>query len=109
MKLASLEPEDRLRLMKFACAFAWADLEVAAQERSFVAKMGKRMKLDEKQMAQVKQWLEVPPRVEELDPNEVPHALRTLFLETARELITADGEVSDDELENLNLLEQLLR
>ena len=41
-KLAS---EDRLRLMKFVCSFAWADLQIAEQERKFVKKMIRRLAL----------------------------------------------------------------
>jgi uncharacterized tellurite resistance protein B-like protein len=108
MKLSHLEPADRLRLMKFVCAFAWADLEVADQERSFVQKMIKQLQLKAADTAQVKAWLELPPKVEELDPNEIPREHRRLFLEVARELVAADGTVSEEERENLTLLEQLL-
>lgn len=108
MKLSHLDHADRLRLMKFVCAFAWADLEVADQERSFVHKMIKQLHLKAEDTAQVKAWLELPPRVEELDPNEIPREHRRLFLEVARELVAADGTVSEEERENLALLEQLL-
>lgn len=108
MKLTHLEHADRLRLMKFVCAFAWADLEIAEQERSFVQKMSKQLGLTGEDGKQVRAWLELPPRVEELDPNEIPPQQRKLFLEVARELIAADGTVSEEERENLQLLEQLL-
>lgn len=108
MKLSHLDHADRLRLMKFVCAFAWADLEVADQERSFVQKMIKQLHLSAEDANQVKAWLELPPRTEELDPNEIPREHRKIFLEVARELIAADGTVSEDERENLSLLEQLL-
>ena len=35
----TLPREDRLRLMKFVCSFAWADLEIHVKEREFVGKM----------------------------------------------------------------------
>jgi len=108
MKLANLNKEDSLRLMKFVCSFAWADLEIADQERSFVHKMMKKLKLDDAGVEQVKQWLVLPPRVEEIDPNEVPVAHRKIFLEAAQELVSADGNISEEERENLSLLEQLL-
>jgi UbiD family decarboxylase len=85
-----------------------ADLEVAEQERSFVQKMLKQLHLTGEDSRQVKAWLELPPKVEELDPNEVPQEQRKLFLAVARELIAADGSVSEEERENLQLLEQLL-
>jgi hypothetical protein len=70
--------------------------------------MMKKLKLDDAGVEQVKQWLVVPPRVEEIDPNEVPAAHRKIFLEAARELASADGTISEEERENLSLLEQLL-
>ncbi|MCA9529572.1 MAG: TerB family tellurite resistance protein [Myxococcales bacterium] len=106
--LDSLDREDRLRLMKFICSFAWADLDVAANERDFVSQMVERLQLDEEERAQVQSWLEVPPPAEEIDPLDVPHAHRQIFLDAARAMILADGRVDDEEVENLALLEQLL-
>lgn len=108
MKLAKLDREDRLRLMKFVCSFAWADLEIADQERRFVHRMIERLHLKEDEKKQVMQWLELPPRVEEVDPEQVPFAHRRLFLQAAREVIAADGTISEEERENLSLLEQML-
>ncbi|MGB0680687.1 MAG: TerB family tellurite resistance protein [Polyangiales bacterium] len=106
--LDSLDKEERLRLMKFICSFAWADLHVQSAERSFVHKMMHRLALAEDEAAQVQEWLEVPPPADELDPNDIPKAHRKLFLDAARALVMADGEVESTEVENLILLEQLL-
>lgn len=108
MKLTKLDREDRLRLMKFVCSFAWADLEIADQERGLVQRMVDKLDLAKDERAQVARWLEVPPRAEEVDPAEVPHAHREILLQAARETIAVDGEISEDERENLALLEQLL-
>jgi uncharacterized tellurite resistance protein B-like protein len=108
MKLTKLDREDRLRLMKFVCSFAWADLEIADQERKLVQRMVEKLELAKDERAQVAQWLEVPPRAEEVDPADVPAAHRALFLQAARETIAVDGEISEDERENLALLETLL-
>ncbi len=108
MKLSQLEHTERLRLMRFVCAFAWADLEIADQERSFVQKMIKRLGLTKEDDAQIKAWLELPPKPEELDPNEIPREHRSLFLQAVRDLVAADGVTSEEERENLALLEQLL-
>jgi uncharacterized tellurite resistance protein B-like protein len=97
-----------MRLMRFVCAFAWADLDIADQERSFVHRMSRLLELDADDRAQVASWLEVPPQVDDLDPAEIPPAHRRLFVELARDLICADGDVSEVECENLVLLEQLL-
>jgi len=107
--LDSLDKEERLRLMKFICSFAWADLEVQDEERSFVHDMVERLHLGEAERALVNEWMEVPPPAEELDPSEIPVAHRQLFLDAARAMIVADGRVDHDEAENLVLLEQLMR
>jgi hypothetical protein len=107
--LNKLSREDRLRLMKFVCSFAWADLEVQDEERSFVSKMVRRLELDADDRKQVEGWLEVPPPPEEVDPSEVPKEHRQLFLETVRGLIAADKRVDPEERANLELFEQLLK
>jgi uncharacterized tellurite resistance protein B-like protein len=106
--MKELDREDRMRLMRFVCSFAWADLEVKDQERKLIKRLVKKLGLDEQELTQVDAWLEVPPRAEELDPADIPRAHRKLFLETVRSVIVADGEVDQDEAENLVLFEMLL-
>ncbi len=106
--LSELSKEDRLRLVKFVCSFAWADLEVADTERHFVHRLVRKLKLDPEERRQVEEWLDVPPRPEELDPSEIPREHRATFIAAAREMIQADGAVAEEELENLALFEQLL-
>ena len=43
--LDRLSSAERLRLMKFVCSFAWADLEVRPEERRFVARLIDRLGL----------------------------------------------------------------
>lgn len=107
--MKNLNREDRLRLMKFVCALAWADLQVRREETQFVRKLGLRLQLDDDDWQQVEQWLRLPPKPEELDPAEVPKAHRQLLLEAARELIESDRAVSVEEDEIYRLLEELLR
>jgi uncharacterized tellurite resistance protein B-like protein len=107
--MQKLSPKDRLRLMKFVCSFVWADLEVKGSEKKFVANMVKKLHLTDEESAQVKEWLKVPPRPEEVDPTQIPKEHRQMFLDTMRDVVTADGEVAPDEWENLALFEQLLR
>ena len=45
--LDDLNSEDRLRLMKFICSFAWADLHIQDSERHFVRSMVARLGLSE--------------------------------------------------------------
>ena len=107
--LASLAREDRLRLMKFVCSFAWADLEVQREERAFVRRMSARLGLRSDEIAQVEQWLQVPPEADDVDPGEIPREHRKLFLGTLRELVQVDGSVDEQERASLALLEDMLR
>lgn len=106
--LNELSKEERVLLLKFVCAFAWADLEIRDLERAFVTRLIERLGLssDEHQLAAG--WLKtgVPP--EEVDPNRVPRRHRELFLDCAREVIAADGDVDPAEAENYELLKALL-
>lgn len=104
-----LGKEDRLRLMKFLCSFAWADLQVHDKERLFIRKMAKKLNLDEAEAADVERWMKVPPRADEVDPQDIPTEHKHLFLEAARAVVLADGEVHPNERINLGLLEELLR
>jgi uncharacterized membrane protein YebE (DUF533 family) len=106
--LEKLSREDRMRLMKFVCSFAWSDLVIQDEERTFVANMIKRIGLDEQEQKLVESWLVVPPPPEEVDPQLIPRAHRQLFLQTAREIVASDNVVDPEERENLTLLEQLL-
>ncbi len=106
--MKTLDREDRMRLMKFVCAFAWADLEVEESERSLVRRLVSRLGLEEEERKQVEEWLVVPPRPEEVDPADIPRAHRKLFLDTVRAVIVADGKVDEEEAESLLLFEQLL-
>lgn len=107
--LETLDREDRLRLMKFICSFAWADLEIQDEERDFVHRLVEQLELDEKEKEQVEDWLKLPPTADELDPAEIPKAHRQLFLDTARAMIVADGRIDADEAENFALFELLVR
>lgn len=107
--LAKLSKEERLRLMRFACSFAWADLEIRQTERDFIKKLQKELKLDADEIAKVEKWLEVPPRPEDVDPAKVPAAHRQMFLDAAKGMIAADGEIDPAEAETYELFEQLLR
>jgi len=108
MGLSNLDREERLRLMKFVCSFAWADLEVKDEERDFVRRLVKKLALDDTDRGMVEEWLEVPPRAEEVDPADIPVEHRQLFLDAVRAMIVSDGRVDQDEAENLVLLEALL-
>lgn len=105
--LEDLTREDRLRLMKFVCSFAWADLEIQDDERQFVNKMIAKLSLEEDR-AQIEGWLRSPPPAEDVDPTRVPQKHRQLLLDAAKAVFNADGVIDPKERENFELLEQLL-
>jgi uncharacterized tellurite resistance protein B-like protein len=103
-----LDRAERLSLMKFVCSFAWADLQIRPEEREFVARMIRRLGLDDAEARQVAGWLKLPPRPESVDPTQIPVEHRRLFVESIRGIIESDGEVAVEEQENLDLLQKLL-
>lgn len=107
--LDALNREERLQLMRFVCSFAWADLEIRPQERDFIIKLITRLELNEDETAQVAGWLQVPPRADDLDPEDIPREHRKLFLDAAKAMILSDGSVEEVEAENLIILDALLR
>lgn len=106
--MKDLSKDERMSLMKFVCSFAWADLRIADTERKFVQRLVRKLKLGKDEKAQVEQWLELPPRADELDPEQIAPSHKALFLTTAREMIEADGQIAAEEVENFELLEELL-
>jgi len=106
--LDQLNRDERLRLMQFICSFAWADLQIQPEERSFVARMIGRLELDDAERRQVQEWLKTPPSPEGVDPTSIPLEHRRTFVESIEGIISADGEISAEEYENLMLFKQLL-
>ena len=106
--MKQLSHEDRMRLMRFVCSFAWADLRITESERDFIHKTVRKLKLSAEEREMVEGWLKLPPPAEKLDPAKIPPAHRQLFIQTAREMIEADGEISEEEVENFELIAQLL-
>jgi len=109
MELLDLEREDRLRLMRFVCSFAWADLEIVDKERELVQSLIEKLELDDEETKMVQGWMKIPPRPEDVDPLEIPPQHRQLFLNVMMDMVRADGVIASDEIENFHLFEQLLR
>lgn len=107
--LRELTREERLLLMRFVCSFAWADLEVKAQERDLVARMIGRLGLDEDEELQVLEWLESPPPLGSVDPALVPREHRMKFLRAVESTVAVDGEVTPEERESLLVFARLIR
>jgi hypothetical protein len=106
--LKKLTRVERLRLMKFVCAFAWADLRVQEPELEFVAELSRQLELEPAEIRQVEAWLQAPPSEEEIDPGDIPPEHRQIFLNVVRVLTRADGRMFDRERESIALLTALL-
>ena len=102
--LAELNAAERLLLLKYLCAFAWTDLVVTDAERRFVRRMVKHAELGESDAAQVEAWLDVAPSPASVDVRQVPREKRRVFIEAARALMHADGEVEAEERAQLDRL-----
>ena len=99
---------ERLQLLKFVCAAAWADLEVSPSEKTFILSLALKLGIRGDEAAEVERWIETPPAPEEVDPNSVPPEHRRLFLETIEGAMEADHVVGGRELDMLRLLRELL-
>lgn len=104
-----LNKQDRMRLMRFVCSFAWADFEVQKEEKAFIAKLVRQLRLDDDEKQEVELMLQRPPRPEDVDPARVPLKHRELFLDVVRATIAADGMVAPEEAEHFALLQALLK
>ena len=106
--LDQLDQRERLRLVQFVCSFAWADFEIQPEERVFISRLIRRLELGEEENLQVQQWLDSPPNLDDLDPTSIPAAHRRFFVEAIEGLISADGEIGDEERETFEIFQQLL-
>jgi uncharacterized tellurite resistance protein B-like protein len=107
--LSRLGRDDRLKLLRFVIAFAWADLSVSPSEIAYVHRLVARLRLAPEEAARVDRWLKSPPPPEEIDPTDIPPQHRKLFIEAVKEMALADGAMSEEEKESLDLLERLSR
>ncbi len=107
--LKDLSSKDRMRLMKFVCSFAWADLEIRPEERAFISRLIHGLGLDQSEELQVHQWLDVPPSPVGVDPTTIPRDHRRFFVEAVEGVIAADGQVAQEEADYLELFTALLR
>ena len=104
-----LNRNDRLRLVKFVCSFAWADLEIHPEERTFVDHIVRLLELNDEDQSKVEGWMAIPPSPESVDPTRIPMAQRKLFLDSIEGVIISDGRIAPEERENLALLKEPAR
>ena len=48
--------------------FAWADFEIAPEERALISRLVHGLEIDEADQLKVQQWLDRPSKIDELDP-----------------------------------------
>ncbi|MHC5003272.1 MAG: tellurite resistance TerB family protein [Planctomycetota bacterium] len=97
-----------MRLMKFVCSMAWADLRIAPEERELVASLIRRLELEPAEREAVAEWLRTPPRPDQVDPTRIPRSHRELFRETLQRTIESDGSISPKERVAMHLFDQLV-
>ena len=106
--MLNLSRDDRLRLLKFVCTFAWTDLRVTEEERALVGEMMQHYGFEEAERKQVSAWLAVPPPVDEVDPTDIPAQHRQLFYTAVKKMVEADGRIVPGEQESLETFQELL-
>ena len=109
-EFSDLSTEDRRKLLRLVCSFAWVDHDVDPDERKFILKLIERMDLSELDRRDAIAWLDEQVTAEELAGavHDVPDAHKRLFVDMARELIKSDNTIADDEAQELALLELLV-
>ncbi len=106
--LKDLSHDEKLRLLRFLCSFAWADLDIDDEERALVARFIDAMGLDPEDAELAMGWLDHPPPEDDLDPYDIPDEHKKLFLEAALAMMGADGVVDTMEVESFALFEALM-
>jgi len=107
-ELLRLSSEERLRLVRFLCSFAWADLDAADREKDFVRVLTRKMGVTPEESLQVEEWLAFPPDPDTVDPTEIPPEHKQVFLAQCLKMVQADGTIDSQEIELLSLFEQLI-
>ena len=107
--LEKLSTDERIQLVRFVCSFAWADLEIREEERTYVANLVTRLGLGEAEQEAAANMLKEPPAPETIDPLSIPVEHRQIFLDAVLGIIAADGEIAEGEALSYNLLQQLVR
>src|SRR5262245_24254172 len=107
--MLELSRDERLLLLRLVCSFAWADREVRPGERAFVARLSRRLGLDDAEQRRVEGWIAPPPPPESVDPGLVPQEHRMPFLRAIESVIASDAEISALEREQLLSFARRLR
>ena len=96
-----------MTVLRFAASFLWADLNVAASERTFLAELAREREIGDGER-EVEDLLARPPVPEDVDPASVDPAVADVVRRAALRAIAADGRVEHDEMAMFDLLDELL-
>lgn len=96
---------EKLKLLRFAASFLWADLTIEDAERTFLLELASELDVHR---ADADALLARPPSADEVDPARVPAPLADAVRAVALRAIAADGVVAPKEMELFDLLDALL-
>ena len=104
---ATLSSDEKLQIMRFICAFAWADLKVVNAEKKLIARFSDILDLSPKEREAVNGWIAHPPRPEEIDPYEISPHLKETILSAAQAVSMIDGHFDAKEADLIDILQNL--
>jgi hypothetical protein len=97
------------RIMRFAIACAWADLELDEAELDVIFELAAELRLDAIGRALLVEWVEMPPAPEDVDPTLLDAKEARACLVIAKRVIEADGKKTEEECALYALLSELFR
>jgi hypothetical protein len=104
----ALAEDERLRVLRFAATFLWADLELDLAEHAFFVDLASELGVPDCALDSVVELLTSPPEPEDIDPTLVSPALAATVRNVALRAIASDGRVLPREMELFELLDELL-
>lgn len=105
---APFPPDERLRVLRFAATFLWADLELDLAEHAFFLDLASELGVPDDALESVARMLSSPPEPEDVDPTLVSPSLAATVRDVALRAIASDGRVLPREMELFDLLDELL-
>ena len=105
--MTDLLADEKLQIMRFVCAFAWADLKIHEAERSLINRFMDALEVNEAGRQAIEDMMKRPPRPEDIDPYDLAPELRETVIQAAEAMTVTDGEISPREKELMSLLRDL--
>ncbi len=103
-----MSTDDRLRVLRFAACFLWADLEIDPRERAFFVDLARELGVPDDAVDEIAAILESPPTGDAIDPTHVPLDLAPTVRDVALRAIASDGRIEPAEMALFDLLDELL-